>query len=97
MRLLRELGVLFVLMVIGIIYLSASGVRPDSLNLSEQVGIAIVTGSIVVFFQRLVEGKPDNEVLNELNDQVEKLTEQVARLNQTIEERDAADQHQTSL
>lgn len=97
MRILREFGVLLVLMVIGIIYLASSGVRPDSLNLSEQVGIAIVTSSIVVFFQRLVEGNPDKEVLSKLSDQVEKLTEQVARLNQTIEERDSADQHQMSL
>lgn len=85
----RNLWVVIGLTIIGGIFLANSGESPNTINLSYQIGLAVVTGGFFVFFERLLSGDQNKELVNtvrELQDEVRELNEQINDLQREIEE-----------
>jgi hypothetical protein len=66
-QMLKNLWVLLGLFVIGSLMLAATGADPNQVNLGYQVGLTMVTSAVFLFFERLLSGKPDSELVAEIS------------------------------
>jgi hypothetical protein len=92
MRYIRSLGVLAVMFAIAVVYLATSGVKPEDTNLFFEIALALVAGSVFVFFERLAndllgmdESSELKSDIRDLHDKVDSLTEEISRLNKQLE------------
>lgn len=63
----KNVWLLLGLFIIGTIFLAAPGADPNQVNLGYQVGLTIVTSAVFLFFERLLSGKPDHELMDEIS------------------------------
>ena len=92
MRYIRTLGFVALMFTVALVYLITSGVKPEDTNLYFEIALALLAGSVFVFFERLINdvlGMDDNAELKsdirDLHDKVDSLTEEISRLNKQLE------------
>lgn len=77
MRYIRSLGVLAVMFIIAVVYLATSGIKPEETNLVFEIAIALVAGSVFVFFERIVNDFVGMDESAELKSEIRDLTDKV--------------------